>query len=730
MRALHASAILLAACAAGSPSVVPEERALPAGPEAASGIERWNAEARRGAVAEVIHGIEVSDPYRALEADTPETRRWIDAQSERTEQALALLADPRAAARLEALLSIGRIDSVSLGGARAFVTKREGEREQPALHVLEGGVLAKEPLVDPLTWGERAALDWSYPSPDGRYVAFGISANGDERSVLHVVDVERRELRPDRIEHAKWSSLSWLHDASGFYYTRYPREGEAGFAVDEPDTYFPRVLFHRLGSDPAADPLVFGSEVKTDFPYAAVSDDDRWLVVGNFRGWTASDLHLLDRGASLGSRVAAPDATHPLRPVVTGEDKLTTGVVHRGALYLVTNLDAPKKRVVRVAPARAADRSAWREIVPEAAGPIEDWVLAADRIAVHYIEDVHSRLRLFDLDGRAHGEIALPARGSLGGVAASPASRRIAFVFSSFFHPPTLFVVEPASGEVHEAPTPAYQVAHDFDTSAFELSQAWVSSADGTRVNVHYVHRKGIARDGENPVLLYGYGGFDVSLLPEFTRTALYFIERGGIYAVANLRGGGELGEAWHRAGMLGQKERVFEDFEAVIRWLADSGLSRPERIGIMGGSNGGLLVGALLTRAPERFGAAVASVGLYDMLRYPEFPPAELWLSEYGDPKEPEAARWLAAYSPYHNVREGVRYPAALVETADHDTRVHWAHSTKFAARLQEAQAGPAPIYFHMERQQGHGRGTRQSDLVRRYVRIYTFLEHALGMR
>jgi prolyl oligopeptidase len=275
-----------------------------------------------------------------------------------------------------------------------------------------------------------------------------------------------------------------------------------------------------------------------------------------------------------------------------------------------------------------------------------------------------------------------------------------------------------------------YQVAHDLGTDRFALSEGEATSKDGTLIHFFYVHRKDMKRDRNNPVLLTGYGGFDVSELPEFTRNALYWLERGGVYAVANLRGGGEYGEAWHRAGMLGNKERVFEDFEAVIRWFSESGVSRPERIAITGGSNGGLLMGAMITRVPEAFGAVVADVGLYDMLRYARFPPAELWTSEYGDPNEPEAARWLFTYSPYHRVRDGTAYPAVLVETADHDTRVHWAHSTKFAARLQEAQAGPAPIYFHMERKQGHGHGVRLSDLVRRYVRRYAFLESALGMR
>jgi prolyl oligopeptidase len=671
--------------------------------------------------------MQVHDPYRALEEDGPTARAWIDAHNERTRDALAASHSPETAARLKELLSIGYIDSVALGGERVFVTKREGDREQAALYLLGAAGAAPELLIDPLQWGERAALDWSYPSPDGRYVAFGVSANGDERSVLHVLDVDARKLSDERIDHAKWSSVAWLNDASGFYYTRYPRPGEPGYDEEEPDTYFPRVFFHALGSDPARDPNVFESSERTDFPYVAVGDEDRYVVVGNFRGWTASDLFLLDRGARASARVPAPDDAHPLQPVVEGLDKLTTGVMHRGWLYLATNIDAPKKRLVRVRPAQAAKQDNWQSVVPEGAGVIDSWTLSADEVIVHTIEAMSSRLVRHALGGGAKGDVALPARGSVGALTADPHERRFAFTFDGYFHPPALFLHDAATPE--RASAPVFQVAHDLDTSAFATSEATVTSADGTPVHVWYVHRKEMTPSGNNPVLLYGYGGFDVSLLPRFTRSALYWIERGGVYAVANLRGGGELGEAWHRAGMLENKPRVFEDFEAVIRWLTTSGISRPGRIAITGGSNGGLLIGALLTRAPETFGAAAAYVGLYDMLRYHLFPPAALWISEYGDPRKPEDARWLGAYSPYHNVRDGTAYPATLIETADHDTRVHWAHSTKFAARLQHAQAADQPIYFLMERKQGHGRGTRLSDLVRRYERQHAFLRQALQL-
>ena len=735
-RALAPYAALLCACAqpqarpspapAATPAPVQQQPAAAAPDAELAELAEWNRRARAGAVREDVAGLQVDDPYRALEADSELTRGWIDAQTARSERALQRTRDPAMEQRLRQLLGIGVLDDVTVAGPRTLVLRREGERDQPALYSVEGGAMPEQPVIDPLRFGEHAALDWYYPSPDGRYVAFGISDNGDERSTLRVLDLGSGTGLPDTIEHAKWCGLAWLNDGKGFYYTRYPARGEPDFDEARQDSYFPRVFFHRLGDDPAHDVRVWQSERGADVPSPALSDDDRYLVVVNHRGFTASDVRLLDRGAARRSRVLAPDATHRFVDVIVGHDKLTSGSVHRGKLYLLTNEGAERSRIVAVAPDRAADMRAWRDVVPQAAGTIEDWALLHDAIAVHYIEDVHSSVRMFDLKGRAQGEVSLPARGSVDSLSGDRHGDRLALTFSSYFYPPTLLRYDVRS----RALARTYQVASDLDAGAYVLDQTSVASADGTPINVYYVHKSVLPHDGNNPVLVYGYGGFDVSLLPTFTRSALYFIERGGIYAVANLRGGGEFGEAWHRAGMFGDKPHVFQDFEAVLRWFGSSGLSRPERIAITGGSNGGLLVGALVTRAPATFRAAAAYVGLYDMLRYTLFPPAELWTSEYGDPHEPEAARYLYAYSPYHHVQGGERYPAVLVETADHDTRVHYAHSTKFAARLQDAQTAPYPIYFYMERAQGHGHGTPLHELVRRYARMYGFLEHELGMR
>jgi prolyl oligopeptidase len=342
---------------------------------------------------------------------------------------------------------------------------------------------------------------------------------------------------------------------------------------------------------------------------------------------------------------------------------------------------------------------------------------------VRYVEGLAARVALYDLTGHHEGDIPLPTRGSVGTLELSLDGRRLAFTFDSYFHPPTLYGFEEGALVVLD------RVAADIDTDAYRLTQVEVPSVDGTPINVFLVHRRDLVHDGTQPVLLSGYGGFSYAMLPGFSRNVLYWLERGGVYAVANIRGGGEYGEEWHQAGMLHNKPNTFADFEAVIRWLGTSGLSAPERIAIIGASNGGLLMGAMLTRCPEAFRAAVASVGLYDMVRFTEFPPAEIWMGEYGNPAEPADFQVLLGYSPYHNVVEGTAYPAVFVDTADQDTRVSWRHSTKFAARLQEATTGSAPILFYMLREQGHGAGTGMSDTVRQYVRYYTFIETELGV-
>jgi prolyl oligopeptidase len=731
-------ALLIAACGSTSAPAaeyppMPDE--VDAGTPAPTGsaLEQLNERARAGAVTDTIFGVQVEDPYRALEADDELTHEWIDFQSTRTSTAVASWSRAETAQRLEQVLRIGTVGGASVQGDHVFYSLRDGDREQPALMVRGLGEHDEARiLVDPLTYGEHAALDWYFPSPSGRYVAFGISQNGDERSTLRVIETASGTMRPDTIEHAKWSEVSWLHDETGFYFRRYPHEGEPDWDAEHVDGYHTRLFFHALGSDPSTDLLVFSPTDGTHFPGASVSDDDRWLVVSNFAGWSQSDVHLFDRGTA-GHRINAPDAEHALMPIVVGQDHLYTARVERGQMYVLTNEDAPRYRLMRVAPAAAAsDRTTWRVVIPEGTAAVQDWTIAGDRHVLHVLDDVRSRLYVHRLDGHLDHEIELPGRGAVAGIDADAHSGRMAVTFSGYVNAPQLSIWDAHARRARGASElrTIVEITSPVDLSELEVVQEHVPSTDGASIPLYYVQRRGTAHDGHAPVLLNAYGGFNISLLPNFARHPLYWVERGGIFAVANLRGGGEFGEDWHRAGNLANKHHVFEDMEAVIRWFSSSGISRPDRIAITGGSNGGLLMGAMITRCPDAFGAVATYVGLYDMVRYHQFPPAELWVTEYGSAASEEQFHWLYDYSPYHHVRTRTQYPAILIETADHDTRVFWGHSTKFAARLQETIGGESPdVWFYREQQVGHGAGTPVSALVARYTRMYSFLEHALGV-
>ncbi|MEY4575308.1 MAG: hypothetical protein RL701_11, partial [Pseudomonadota bacterium] len=556
-KALSLVCCLVSGCGTTQPPR-PTPLPQPAASEAREGLSAelsgLNTRARAGAVTEIIGGERVDDPYRALEQTTPDTEAWLAAQTARTEQALAKLRDPEAEARLKRLLEIGTLGEVEIAGKRVFFTLREAPRERPALYMLDttapipaaSELRAATPLIDPQTFGARAALDYMVPARAGRYVAFGISDNGDERATLRVYDVEQKRLLPDEIAHAKWSAVEWLNDDSGFYYRRYPKPGEARWNESEPDSYDAQLFVHRLGQPVDSDVLVFKGDKPVDFPAATLDDTGRYLLITNQRTWTASDVWLWDRGATASKRGFVPPADK-LVPILRDTDKLANGVIVGGQLYLTTNLDAPKQRIIKVDAAHAADRAHWKVIVPESDATIESALVTQHFIVVHSIRHVQSRLELYDHEGAALGELVLPDIGSVAELSGAIEHDRIVFTWSSFLNAPQLFACDLTTRKLENL----YQVEQDFRAQDYELKQVSVPSTDGTAINVFYTQKRGIVRDGKTPVLVYGYGGFDVSLLPSFSRSALYFLEQGGIYAQANLRGGGEFGESWHRAGML-----------------------------------------------------------------------------------------------------------------------------------------------------------------------------------
>jgi prolyl oligopeptidase len=670
---------------------------------------------RSADVVEALHGEEIADPYRWLEdGDAPETRLWTDRQNALTQEHLAAWPGRKTIReRLEELLTIGVLSVPMPVRGRYFYLRREGKQDQPVLYWRQGAEGEDRVAVDPnaLNAAGTTALDWFYPSQDGRLLAYGLSENGSEESVLHVMEVESGRQLSDRIPRMRAASLAWLPDASGFYYTRYPAPGE----VPEGEEHYHRALYyHRLGADSEADPLIFRPAAKEYWPGVSLSPDGRWLVVSVARTFDQTDLYLRD---------LVTDG--PLAAVAENLPASFEGEIAHGRLFLRTNLDAPNYRLYQVDP-QHPDRGAWREIVP----PREDAVLesvsiARDRLALGYLERASSRLRLSDLEGRVVEDVALPELGSLFGVGAEWDGREIFYGFSSYTVPPSVYRIDLVTG--HSALWK--RVEADVDPTRFVVRQVSYASRDGTPISMFLVHRSGLQRDRDNPTYLTGYGGFNISMTPAFSRSLLLWLERGGVVAVPNIRGGGEYGETWHQAGILARKQNSFDDFIGAAEWLICQGYTRPERLAAAGGSNGGLLVGAALTQRPELFRAVVIQVPLLDMLRYHRFLIARLWIPEYGSAEDPVQFRWLRAYSPYHHVRPGVAYPAVLLATGESDTRVDPMHARKMAARLQVASASGRPILLRLESRAGHGAGKPLSKVVDELTDSWTFVFSELGV-
>ncbi len=664
---------------------------------------------------EILHDESIPDPYRWLEqGGDPRTQAWTASQNALTESLLAAVPGrARLRARLDELLSIGALSTPEPVAGRYFYQRRDGRQNQPVLYVREGRDGEDRVLIDPnqLDAQGTTALDWFFPSEDGRLLAYGLSENGSEQSLLHVLEVDSGAPLPDRIPRTRAADLAWLPDGSGFYYTRYPASGE----VPEGEEHYHRsVFFHRLGAEAAGDRLIFRPAEKEHWPGVGLSPDGRWLVIGVARTFDQTDLYLQDLVAG----------TPPV-PVARDLPATFDGEVVRGRLYLRTNLDAPTYRLYLVDPERPA-REGWREIVPPRADAVLDgFRVTASTLALSYLERAASRLRLADLEGNGAREVALPTIGSLFGLSGAWDGDELFYGFTSYTVPPTVYRLElPAgTGELWR------RVEADLDPSRYEVRQVSYPSRDGTEVTMFVVHRRGLSRGGANPVYLSGYGGFNISMTPAFSRSLLLWLERDGVVAIPNIRGGGEYGEAWHQGGMLGHKQNSFDDFIAAAEWLIRERYTRPERLAAAGGSNGGLLMGAVLTQRPELFGAVVIQVPLLDMLRYHRFLIARLWIPEYGSAEDAEQFRWLRAYSPYHHVRDGVSYPAVLLATAESDTRVDPMHARKMAARLQAATSSDRPVLLRLEARAGHGAGKPLNKVLDELTDTWTFVFWQLGV-
>jgi prolyl oligopeptidase len=650
-------------------------------------------------VVEVLYGVEVRDPYRWLEADgAADVRAWVTAQNARTRSVLdALPGRPAVAERIRQALEVGMLGGSEPRGRYRFLVHRRPGMEQAALWVSEDG---GEPrlLVDPgpMSPDGTTALDWWTPSPDGELVCVGLSEAGTEDSLLRLLRAADGGWLEDRIPRCRWSAVAFEPGNRAILYTRQP---DPGTVPPGEEMYHRHLWRHVLGTDAAADVRVFGEgRDKLDVPaLVSISPDGRWTAVTLSQGWERTAVFLRRDDGAFG-------------PVLEGRPAKLYAWFAGDRLLGLTNLDAPRFRLVEIDPARP-EPAAWTDLLPESEDVLVDVAVTADRLAAHHLVEVCSRVSLHHLDGTFERTLDLPPRCTVTGLGGHPSSPHLLLTVETFTRPA---VTRSAGG----AELARLEPPPGFDPDRHPVRQVHFTSRDGTSVPMFLVGRP----SGPGPTVLTGYGGFAISRTPAWTPTAVPFWEAGGLLALPNLRGGGEFGEPWHRAGMLERKQNVFDDFIAAAEWLIASGLATPGQLGILGGSNGGLLVGAAMTQRPDLFGAVVCRVPLLDMVRYERFKVAQLWTAEYGSVSSAEQFRWLVAYSPYHRVREGMRYPATLLTTGEEDARVDPMHARKMAARLQAADPS-TPVLLRVEPRAGHGQGKPVAKLVPEEADVWSFL-------
>jgi len=683
---------------------------------------------RKGDTVDDYNGTKVADPYRWLEnTDSAETAAWVAAENKVTQGYLAGI--PRRAAlreRLNTLYNYERYASVQKAGPHYLVSRKagphylvsrnDGLQNQNVIYVADSLKEAGRVLLDPNTLradGTAALTGWE-PSNDGKLLAYGVAEAGSDWAVWRVREIATGKDLPDEIHWSKFVPVAWAPDQRGFYYLRFPepKQGEALRAQNENA----RLYLHRLGQPQSADRLIYERPDHPKWMFApGVTDDGRYLVISVDTGDFGKNLVFYQD-----LRAASPKTVELIPKLEAAYNLLGS----QGPVFYFQSTDqAPKGRVIAIDVARP-EREHWREIVPQQPEAIDQAHLYRGRLAVSYLKDATSVVKVFTLDGKLVKNVALPGVGTALFDPGLGTDSEMFMGFTTYTAPLAFYRVDEAGAAV-----PVRQSKLSFDPARFETEHVFYTSKDGTRVPMFLVHRKGIARDGKNPTILYGYGGFNVSTLPAFNPAIVAWMEMGGIWASANLRGGSEYGDAWHEAGKRAHKQNVFDDFIAAAEWLIANHYTSTPKLAIYGGSNGGLLVGAVLNQRPDLFGAAMPAVGVMDMLRFNKFTVGALWVDEYGSPENPADFQVLRAYSPLHNIRAGGKYPAVLITTSDHDDRVVPGHSFKYAAALQAAQAAPRPILIRIETRAGHGAGKPVAKIIDEWADRLAFLTKELAM-
>jgi prolyl oligopeptidase len=670
---------------------------------------------------DTYHGTRVPDPYRWLEDDnSAETGEWVAAQNKVTFGYLEQIPfRTQLTDRLKRLYDYPKYTSPTRRRDLFFFYKNDGLQNQSVLYVQKGLEGKPEMLLDPNAWssdGTVRLMTFS-PSKDARYAVYGVSRSGSDWQEYSILDLTTRKPLPDKIEWVKVSNVAWR--GNGFYYSRYPAPA-AGRELSSANENH-QVFYHRLGTSQAADEKVFEDiEHPQRFHTLETTEDERFAVL------TVSDRGTGKQGNAVFVRdLSRPARTFvPLIPTITDD---TFNVIDNvgGELLVHTDKGSPNGRVVRIDPANPVEAN-WKIVLAERPEPLEIVTTAGGKLFATYMKDVTTQARVFSLDGKVENDIRMPGLGTATGFGGLRDAKFVFYTFTSFTVPSAIYRYDIASrtSTVFRAPEIA-----GFDASRYETSQVFFSSKDGTRVPMFLVHRKGIVLDGNNPALMYGYGGFNIATVPAFSPLRLGLLEQGFVYASVNLRGGNEYGEAWHDAGTKTRKQNVFDDFIAAAEWLIANKYTSPARLAIQGGSNGGLLVGAVINQRPELFRVAIPQVGVMDMLRFQKFTIGWNWIADYGSSDHPEEFKALYAYSPLHNIRAGIRYPATLITTADHDDRVVPAHSFKYAATLQEKASRETPVLIRIETRSGHGASSTEK-LIETTADVYAFIMHTMGVR
>jgi prolyl oligopeptidase len=667
-----------------------------------------------------IGGHKVADPYQWLENDVRENEEvaaWVKAQNQVTFGLLDEIGSrEHFRNRLTELMDYERYSSPSKVAEYYVFSKNDGLQNQSVVYVQDSLTAEPRVLLDPNTWSEKGTISLAGMSfsDSGDYVAFAKSSAGSDWSKWHVMNVRTGEMLPDVIEWTKFTGASWTLDNKGFYYTRFPepKEGEAFQQLN----LNAAVYYHKVGTPQSEDVRVFDSPENPEWGFGAgVTEDGNFLLIS---GWKGTDNKNLVWVKDLRTPEAAPMVV-----VDNWEHEWNYVANDEFEFYFMTDKDAPRKRVVKFDIRKGP--SALAEVIPQSENTLQGAGCTGNMLVASYLKDVLPQVRMYAMDGTHVRDVQFPGLGSGGGFGGERKHTETFYGFSSFNVPPSIYRYDMVTGK-----SELFRTAKvDFNPDDFEVKQVFYSSKDGTRVPMFIVHKKGIKLDGTNPTLLYGYGGFNISLTAGFSPTRIAWLEQGGVFAQANLRGGGEYGNEWHEAGKKANKQNVFDDFIAAAEWLIDTGYTKPEKLAIMGGSNGGLLVGAAMTQRPDLFGAALPIVGVMDMLQFHKWTAGRYWVDDYGCADNAEDFEFLKAYSPYHNLKEGVEYPATMVITADTDDRVVPGHSFKFAARLQEAHTGSRPVVIRIQTDAGHGAGKPTSKVIEETADMWGFLAENLQM-